>query len=311
MQSDRLKNEIAIANLPRLIVLSTAVLLATGLAAGLAWWQTGNPVWIRLFFSYPGALFFAATSAVQLWLSVRCARLFSVGDLLRPAWVLIAVSALARLAGDLTRLLGAASALNPLLLLPGDLTHAVMGKAVEYGPLFNPLYMFFLALGLLYVLKACRQNGIAGRITAADVLLIGLVVAYTINFFATGVLAPAQGAAGGGVQKILSWTSDPLLCVLLFQAILIRRSVSSMGWGLIARCWLSFTVAIFATSMGDIGLWAWSKGYLPHALEAASWFVWFLASAAYALGPAYQLQAMLHATVPDNASGVLEELEIA
>jgi hypothetical protein len=58
---------------------------------------------------------------------------------------------------------------------------------------------------------------------------------------------------------------------------------------------MCFTAAIFLTSVGDIGLWASSKGYLPHFLEVASWYVWFLASAAYALGPAYQSQAMLGA----------------
>jgi hypothetical protein len=156
--------------------------------------------------------------------------------------------------------------------------------------------MLFLCLGLFRVVKACRQNGVLGRFRAVDVLLLGVVAVYTINFFATVVLTPHREPSAGHVQTILSWTSDPLLCILLFQAILIRRSVANMGWGLIARCWLSFTTAIFATSVGDIGLWAWSQGYLPRALEAASWYVWFLASAAYVLGPAYQLQAMLHAT---------------
>ncbi len=311
MKVDFLEDEMVVARLPRIILLTTVALLATGFAAGVAWWQTGNPVWIRFVFSYPGALFFVATSAVQLWLSFRCARLFSVGDLLRPAWVLIALSALARLAGDIIRLFAMTSRLNPLLLFPGEFTRAVMVKAAEYGPLLNPVYMLFLAFGLLYVLRACRQNGIVGRLAGADIVLIGLVVAYTVNFFAGAVFAPGVAAPGRTVQKILSWTSDPLLCILLFQAILIRRSASNMGWGLIARCWLSFTAAIFATSVGDIGLWAWSRGYLPHSLQAASWFVWFLASAAYAVGPAYQLRAMLHATVPDDASTVSEELEMA
>lgn len=142
-------------------------------------------------------------------------------------------------------------------------------------------------------------------------LLLGVVAAYTVDFFATVVLAPYRGEPASGAQRILSWTSDPLLCILLFQAILIRRSVANMGRGLIARCWLSFTAAIFATSVGDIGLWAWSRGYLPEFLQAASWYVWFVASAAYALGPAYQLQAILHATARSGRGDPLQIAEVA
>ncbi len=156
--------------------------------------------------------------------------------------------------------------------------------------------MLFLVFGLFGVLKVCRQNGILGRLRAIDILLLSIGVAYTADFFATVVFAPSMGVRTTSVEKIMRWTSDPLLCILLLQAILIRRSVANMGWGLIARCWLSFTAAIFLTSVGDIGLWASAKGYLPYFLEIASWYVWFLASAAYALGPSYQLQAMLHAT---------------
>lgn len=292
---ERIGNRLAM--LPRLIFLSVALLLTTGAAAALLWWRTGDSIWIRWFFSFPGALFLVGCSGVQLWLSLQCWRHFSVGDLLRPAWLLISLSALSQLVGGiLGQILAADGGLNPLRLLSTPFKEALIRSAAEYAPLFSPLYMLFLALGLFYVLRACRQNGILGRFRALDILLLALVAAYTADFFATVVLAPHQSAPAGNVQKILSWTSDPLLCLLLFQAILVRRSVANMGWGLIARCWLSFTAAIFATSLGDIGLWAWSRGYLPEALQVASWYVWFLASAAYALGPAYQLQAMLHAT---------------
>lgn len=184
-----------------------------------------------------------------------------------------------------------------------------MQAAGQYGELFNPLYMLFLVLGLFYVLKACRQSGILGRFRAIDVILFGAIAAYTAGFFATDVFSPHRGAPQTAAQTVLNWTSDPLLCILLFQAILIRRSVANMGWGLIARCWLCFTVAIFATSVGDIGLWAWSRGYLSEPLQIASWYVWFLASAAFALGPCYQLQAMLHATASVRGSEVPAPVE--
>jgi hypothetical protein len=276
----------------------------------LLWSQTGDPNWLHAFFAYPGAPFLVGCSCAQFRLSLQCWQSFSRGDLLRPAWLLIALAAASQLAGGvLTQILASQSNLNPLCFFPLALRHAAIQAAGEYGQLFSPLYMLFLVFGLSYVLKACRQNGMLRGFQAIDVLLLGIVAAYTIDFFATVVFAPHKPAPAGTPHRILSWTSDPLLCILLSQAILIRRSVANMGWGLIARCWLCFTIAIFATSLGDIGLWAWSRGYLPEALQVASWYVWFLASAAYALGPAYQLQAILHATSLRPTSGAMEMIE--
>jgi len=285
-----------VSKLPRIILISVALLLAAGVAARAAWWRTGDEAWLRLFFSYPGALFFIACSALEVWLSFRCWREFSAGDLLRPAWLLIMVSAALQLAGGLlNQIFGLDSRLNPLTRLEPRRAHDLIAASARLGQLFGPFYMAFLACGLLYVLKACRRNGILGRLRSIDLALLALVVIYTANYFATVVFAPEHGGRVLGPATIISWSSDPLLCVLLFQAILIRRSLANMGLGLVSRCWLSFTAAIFLTSVGDIGLWAWSRGYLPQALVMASWYVWFLPSAAFALGPAYQLLAMLRA----------------
>jgi len=292
--------------MPLTVFLSTAALLVLGIAAAVAWWQTGNSVWIHSFFSYSGALFLVACSAVGCWASLRCWRRFSSGDLLRPAWFFISLSALAQFVGGvITHVFGNAALLSRFTLLDVSPQAPLIVRAAEYGRLFSPVYMGFLALGLLYVLKACRENGLVGRFRRMDILLLLIAVAYTINFLATVVLASHELAPRQDASRILDWTSDPLLCILLFEAILIRRSVGNMGWGLIARCWLSFTAAICLTSVGDIGLWAWWKGYLPPALQIASWYVWFLAAAAYALGPCYQLQALVYATSRRNSENVL------
>lgn len=52
-----------------------------------------------------------------------------------------------------------------------------------------------------------------------------------------------------------------------------------------------FSLGIFLTSLGDIGIWATSHNYLPWPYSSITWYVWFLASAAYVLGPAYQVEA--------------------
>ncbi len=290
------QDELRVGNVPGLIFFSTLLLLIAGVAAAMAWWRTGNPVWIKSFFAYPGALFFIGCSALGAWLSIRCWRQFESGDLLRPAWLLITLAAICQLIGGLlNQVLGLESWLNPLFWFPKAIARPLIGRALELGRAFGPVYMIFLACGLAYVLRAYRRNGISGRLRVADTVPLGIVIVYTIDFLATVVFSPGhRGAFTAGA--IARWTSDPLLCVLLFQAIVIRRSIGNMGWGLISRCWLCFTAAIFLTSVGDIGLWASAREYIPYGLEMASWYVWFLASAAYALGPAYQLQAILRAT---------------
>jgi hypothetical protein len=264
--------ELRVSGVPRLIFISTGVLFVAGIAAAAAWSSTGDIRWLHLFFNYPGSLFLLGCGSLELWLGFRCWRQFSPGDLLRPAWLLITISALLQL-----------SAAVPIR------------SSSEWSELSGPLYMVFLACGLFYVLRACRQIGVLGQLKTVDFVLLGVVLLYTLIFFVTVVFSPQHGGRTVGPHAIISWTSDPLLCVLLLEAILIRRSAANLGWGLVSRCWMCFTVAIFLTSVGDIGLWASSKGYLPHFLEVASWYTWFLASAAYALGPAYQSQAMLRA----------------
>ena len=91
--------------------------------------------------------------------------------------------------------------------------------------------------------------------------------------------------------KLLSWAVDPFLCVLLLEAVVIRRSAVDTGWGLLARSWRAFAAGIFFTLLGDAGLWATEQGILAWPYTSVTWYVWFLASAAYALAPAYQVDA--------------------
>ncbi len=288
--------ELRVSNVPRLIFWSTGLLFIAGIGAAAAWTSTGDIRWLRYFFTYPGSLFLLGSISLELWLAFRCWRQFSPGDLLRPAWLLITAAALLQLLGGLLlQWLGLESRINPLAAFRPSVREPLIRGAFDWGELSGPLYMVFLAWGLFYVLRACRQIGVLGHLKTVDFVLLAVVLIYTLSFFRTVVFSPQHGGRTMGLHAIISWTSDPLLCLLLLEAILIRRSAVNLGWGLVSRCWMCFMAAIFLTSVGDIGLWASSKGYLPHFLEVASWYVWFLASAAYALGPAYQSQAMLRA----------------
>jgi len=65
-----------------------------------------------------------------------------------------------------------------------------------------------------------------------------------------------------------------------------------MGWGLVNRCWGAFVAAILLTCAADIIAWANVYVPLPWQVNVLSWHIWFVAGAAFALGPAYQLQAV-------------------
>jgi hypothetical protein len=53
-----------------------------------------------------------------------------------------------------------------------------------------------------------------------------------------------------------------------------------------------FVLAIVITSIGDAAIWADNHGFLSSSMTALSWYIWFVAAAAFASAPAYQLAAI-------------------
>jgi hypothetical protein len=86
--------------------------------------------------------------------------------------------------------------------------------------------------------------------------------------------------------------------MLLFEAILLRRSPLHIDGGLVGRTWGAYPVAILLTCVGDLwistagaGSATWHSFYLGSCL-------WALVSLACALGPAYQVEAIVRARNP-------------
>jgi hypothetical protein len=288
-------------SLPRLIWLGTGLHLSIALLSYLGWVTTGNELWITTFFRYQGALFLLLCSGAGAWLSLTVWRRFSPGDAMKPAWFLILLSFACRFSGDLlTHLLSVKSHLNPRYLLAG-LIGAWDDQAAqatrEIGLVIGgPGSMVLLAGGLLLVLRLYRQLGLLARLRVLDYVLVVAVTTYTLRFTYDLLRLLGESPAPVATLKAINWLSDPLLSLLLIEAIFIRRSVIQMGSGLISRCWGAFTAGIFFTSAGDMGLWAVAQGYLKWPQSSITWYIWFLASAAYALGPAYQAEAISLAT---------------
>ncbi len=276
-----------------------AILLLTGLHMAAAavtfalWRMTGNEAWVSLFFKYQGSLFFIACAALELWLAWSAFRQFSRGEALRTAWLLIAIGSFYRLAGFLfSQVLGVESYLNPIFVAFGPLNPSFSSACRNFGLLVGgPLQMAALAAGLFLVLRVLARLGMLARLRLPDFILIAGMTAFVLRqayeFAAWLRTAPVPN----DFPRLLSWAVDPFLCVLLLEAILIRRSAIDAGWGLLARSWRAFAVGIFLTLLGNIGLWAGDQGYLTWPFNSVTWYVWFLASAAYALAPAYQVEA--------------------
>ena len=273
----------------------TGCYLAVGLCLWFIWIATQQEVWIRFFFDHAGALFFVGMAGVEFCLGVLCYRQFSAGEPLRRAWLLISIGSACRLIGMVTaHILGAQSFLNPYLWHRPSAGDAVasfrrMGLAMS-----GPIHMMLLAAGLFQVLLVYRRVGLAARLRGVDWILLAVVVSFTCGQ-GYEVLVSRSSSRPLTVYAVLNWMTDPLLSFLLMEAILIRRYVLHMGRGLIAQCWGAYTKAIFATSLGSIGMWAMNYQHIPLPLSSLTWYVWFVVSAAFAVGPAFQLQAIRRA----------------
>ena len=152
--------------------------------------------------------------------------------------------------------------------------------------------MAFLAGGLMCAITLNRRQGVLSRLTIWDWTLIGVIFAFTVReLFEIAVILFGNHGLIRVMQAFL-WFSDPLLTLLLIQAVSIRRSVLNMGHGLVARCWGMMAAGVAFTSAGDVTLWAESHGLIPIALSPLGWFIWFFAATAYASAPCYQLEAI-------------------
>ncbi|MCI0722673.1 MAG: hypothetical protein L0338_27420, partial [Acidobacteria bacterium] len=187
------------------------------------------------------------------------------------------------------------SYINPRLYFAQPWNIHTAASLREFGLLIGPVHMLLLAAGLGMVLRLYKRLGILAKLKPVDYFLLALVLGFTLRQGHQIYHLVAQESNPLMLTAILNWVTDPLLSCLLVEAVLIRRAVVNMGWGLISKSWGAYTVAIFLTSLAHMGTWADRYGYIPWQVGAVTWYIWFVVTAAYALGPAYQLQASIRA----------------
>jgi hypothetical protein len=280
------------------ILLCTGVYLAMGLLALAAWGVSGNLAWVEDFFRIPGTLLLVWLASVECWLSMRAWRQFAPGEPLRRVWLLMAGASGCGLLGSLqVQVLSARSGLNPLLHVDGWWSESIALSLRQAGQtLGGPIRFALLAAAVWWALKIYRRAGFLGRLNWLNFICLAAVGLY-VGLEAFDLSAALRAGKRPGLAEMMNWPTDPLLWLLLAEAMLLLRSVDEMGPGMIGRTWKALSVAVFLTSLGDFSLWATNYGYLPWPWSSITWYIWLPAAAAFAMAPAYQLEVVQRATL--------------
>jgi hypothetical protein len=130
-------------------------------------------------------------------------------------------------------------------------------------------------------LRLLSRPAALARLTALD-----LFAAYIARNVVDVVVAGCAGKLFGAAE-IANWPTDPAVLVLLAEAMLLRRSVHQMGAGWISQYWTDFSVGVFLTALGDVGLSAELYGYLRYPWNEPV-FVWLPAAACFTVQPRRQ-----------------------
>lgn len=278
----------------RFILLLMTLQVSVGIFLHFVWLWTGNFGWMRWYFDYQGTIYLIFLDVFKLWLCIVAWKQFREKESMRSAWLLISLAMGFELAGDLLKhWLRYDTYINPLhYIWPTWNASAANTLHIWGSAIAGPVFMAFLAAGLYKGLQHYRKIGMAGKLRRYDYVLVGAAGIYALYVLVTVVRIALQNTALIGTSWMLTWPNDMILALLLLEAILLFRTATDMGQGYIALAWGAFAVAIFLTSVESLGQWLTSFGHFPYPANAVVWYLWYVWAAAFALGPAYQVDAI-------------------
>ena len=293
---------------PRWIVVFLGAYLMVDLFVLHIWNASGQAFSLQGTSGSGSALSVTGMAGVDLWLCLLVLRSFPSGAPLRPAWMLITLSAAARTAsGVVAQFLGTDWLLNPLVWNG----HARFGL-VERSWLMaqmagGPVRLVLLAIALRAVLRTFRTIGVRVRPCATDWAMSGIVCLFTLCRFTEAGMASLAGRPIG-LENWISLAGLPVLCVLFLQAMLLRGSLARMGSGLATRAWTALVYAVFLTGAAELVSWVmpYFSGNLQLAMLGS--LMRLPIAAAFALVPAYQVATQCRAMKP--AAGPAEDLAV-
>ncbi len=286
----------------RIILWAAAIQLLTGGLCYWAWEATGNQVWLRGYFQYQGAIYFILLDTFGLWLCIVAWQEFKQREPLGGAWLVISIAMFFRLTGDLLKhWLCIDTYINPLHYV-WHVWNTSIGNLLDlWGiALAGPLFLGALSIAMYKGLQHHKRALMLGKLRPFDMVLIVGVGIYAMYVLDSVIHVAIRNPSAIRVSWTLTWPNDLLLALLLFEAILLTRTTLDMGPGYIGRTWGAFAVAIFLTSVESFAHWMTAHGYFLYPENSIMWFIWFIWAAAFAMGPAYQVDAIRFAKARDG-----------
>ncbi len=282
-------------NVRRLWVL-LGVMLTIGLPAYGHYLITGSFDFLVLFFQHAGAAFFLCVTATAAYFAYRVRTQFDSSEPMHLTWSMVFLSSCCQFAGlTCSQVLSVNIVWNPLVWLgPFDAWRASALRDVGLV-ISSPVAFLLLAGGLSRVLVLKRRLELVGALTTGDRIFIAAILIFTASQFGEMGRMLAHNRSAINATQVLLWFTDPLLAVLLIQAVSIRRLVVHLGDGLVARCWWMMAAGVAFTSAGNAFMWIENYGLISPVLYPVGWFLWFLPVTAFACAPCYQLEAMRQA----------------
>jgi hypothetical protein len=279
---------------PRWIFLFLAGNLLVHLFVWYVWNAAGQVVSLQGTSDSTNALSITCMAGFDFWLCLAVLRSFPKGSPMRSTWLLMsAAAAAATLAGLAGQFFGSDWLLNPLTWTgrpSSTLMELIRLSAFIAG---GPLRLAILAVAILPLLRTLRRFGFHGRPTSVEWTVPAIFCLFTICRFVetdAGLLTGQSLRFEDGV----SLAGLPILCVLSFEAMILRKSIGRMGSGLIPKMWRALVYAILVSGAGEIVLWA-----IPHFWQAPpsvlATLVRLPIAAAFALVPACALSAQRRA----------------
>ena len=209
-------------------------------------------------------------AACETAFALRARSFFSPGQTLRFAWGWFAAAGLLRLIGFLMSY--------------------VLGFPLT-GRLVSGLFAGLLTLlGLFRVSATLRAANLQASLRLPDRVILAVLWLYVLHHFSLVVPEVVRDGLISPIRNAL-WLVAPMLLVLTWQALLIRRSMKALGDGRLAHCWGALAASTLFIVVGNIGQLAQP---LLH-LSAGPWLLldclWILPYPFAALAPALQVEA--------------------
>lgn len=274
------------------IYLIVIVHLVIGLFVHLRWMTASDDWVLRIYFDYEGVLVFMFMSAVQLVCAIFAYRSFTADEALGTAWFYIMWSSVAGFVGTILKQVFAVNtALNPVAADMFGGSHDARALFGNVGTVIGgPIQLILLGAGLYLALRVYRQLGLRALLKTVDFVLLGATFLYSVAVL-IGIVSAIRNSPIT-VERALTWPGDYLLSVLLLEAVFLRRFAAEMGNGYVCKVWSAFAAGVFIFSFCSFMNWLTAYGFMTWEETSFVWYLWYPASAAFALGPAYQTLAI-------------------